>query len=370
MTESTFEHPPPPPMAKLTASGSHANRKPVKGNWHVYPEMAAAGLWTTPSDLARFATGLQQALAGKSDGILSRRMARQMITEQRNHYGLGVGINGAGGALRFGHGGRDEGFDAMLVAYAETGDGAAIMINANDNSRMVSRILEAVARAYRWPDYPVYSPPERTPVEVANDKLLAFAGRYEIANNQMLALAVHEGGLSTVIDGSPDEDFKPEADDRFYSTQRDVRIRFVKGDGGAVTGLVWMEGGKERIAPRIGPLLHVLKPQLDPDLPRTERVKSCLEALGQGGRAVADSQCLTVGARKDFGRGGPARELAGMTSLAYLLEEDVSSRRIERHGGSVDRVIHYRLMADGAPYCLLVHLTKDGMITDFDMVED
>ena len=107
--------------------------------------MAAAGLWTTPSDLARFAIGVQEALAGKSAKTLSPAMARQMLTEQKNDYGLGVSVEGSGTALRFGHGGRDEGFDARLVAYAETGQGAAIMINANDNSQMISRILEAIA---------------------------------------------------------------------------------------------------------------------------------------------------------------------------------------------------------------------------------
>ena len=134
MKESTFEQPLPAEKAKLTASGHYSDRSPVKGRWHIYPEMAAAGLWTTPSDLARFAIGVQEALAGKSEKTLSPAMARQMITEQKNTMDWAWACEGSGTALRFGHGGRDEGFDAQLVAYAETGQGAAIMINANDNS--------------------------------------------------------------------------------------------------------------------------------------------------------------------------------------------------------------------------------------------
>ena len=155
MKESTFEQPLPDRQGE--AHGDRALPRTgslVKGRWHIYPEMAAAGLWTTPSDLARFAIGVQEALAGKSAKTLSQAMARQMLTEQKNGYGLGVGLEGSGATLRFGHGGRDEGFDALLIAYAETGQGAAIMINANDNSRMMSRILEAIAREYHWPDYP------------------------------------------------------------------------------------------------------------------------------------------------------------------------------------------------------------------------
>ena len=160
MEESTFEQPLPAEKAKLTATGHLQDRSLVKGKWHIYPEMAAAGLWTTPSDLSRFAIGVQEALAGQSDKTLSQKMTRQMLTEEKDNDGLGVFLEGSGSTLRFGHGGRDEGFDARLIAYAETGQGAAIMINANDNSQMVSRILEAIAREYHWPDYPSSTPVE------------------------------------------------------------------------------------------------------------------------------------------------------------------------------------------------------------------
>ena len=151
MKQSTFEQPLADDMAKISATGHTTDRKPVKGKWHIYPEMAAAGLWTTPSDLARFAIGVQEALAGKSDKTLSPTMARQMLTEQKNNYGLGVGVRGSGTSVRFGHGGRDEGYDAQLHAYAETGQGAAIMINANDNSAMVSRIFDAIGASIIGP---------------------------------------------------------------------------------------------------------------------------------------------------------------------------------------------------------------------------
>jgi CubicO group peptidase (beta-lactamase class C family) len=153
MKESTFEQPIPPALAKRTASGTYPGGKPVQGRWHVYPEMAAAGLWTTPSDLLRFALGVQNAYTAKPDAILSQSLARQMLTDQKDHFGLGLGLQGAGPSLRFAHGGRDEGFDTLLVGYASKGLGAAIMINANDNSGASARILDQIARLYRWPDY-------------------------------------------------------------------------------------------------------------------------------------------------------------------------------------------------------------------------
>jgi CubicO group peptidase (beta-lactamase class C family) len=370
MQESTFEQPLPAPKARLTATGSYQDRSLVQGRWHLYPEMAAAGLWTTPSDLARFAIGVQEALAGRSDKTLSGPMARQMLTEQKNTYGLGLGLQGGGGTSRFGHGGRDEGFDAQLVAYAETGQGAAIMINANDNSRMVSRILEAIAREYRWPGYPTFTPPDRRPFEVAGETLVACTGRYEFANNQMLTFATGRGRLLTLVDGFPDEEFLPEADDRFSSTQRDVQVTFLKGGEGEVSGLLWRDGGRERKVPRIGPLFHQLRAQSDPDLARTEKVATALKALGEGGRAIAESPLLTPGARADFGGGGTTRDLAGTRPLIFLGERDVAGRLIERHQGEVNRILFYRLVTDKGERGLLVHLTADGLITDYDIVED
>jgi hypothetical protein len=296
-------------------------------------------------------------------------MARQMIAEVRDHYGLGVGLQGSGTALRFGHGGRDEGFDAQLDAYAETGQGVAIMINANDNSGMVSRIIEVIAREYHWPDYPLPKPSKRAAAGVAEEELIAYTGRYEFTNNRMLTLAVERGRLGTMVDGLPDEEFLPETADRFHSAQRDLEVAFLRDGGGEVSGMLWKQGGRERKVPRIGPLFHTLKPCTDPDPARTDRVVAVLRALGQGGKSLADSRWITPGAREDLGNGS-AMDLAGLKSLVFLAERDVSSREIERHKGKVGRVLHYRLVTDKADRGLLIHLTPDGLITDYDIVED
>lgn len=154
MSASSYEQPLPKEMASATAVGHYPDGSEVKGRWHIYPEMAAAGLWTTASDLARFAIGIQQSLAGKSNPVISRLMTRQMLTPQKGNGGLGVFLAGDGKALRFFHDGRDAGFDASMTAYAEIGQGAVIMINANDNSNAVPRMMKAIAQEYHWPHYP------------------------------------------------------------------------------------------------------------------------------------------------------------------------------------------------------------------------
>jgi CubicO group peptidase (beta-lactamase class C family) len=370
MKDSTFEQPLPVDKARLTASAHDLRRSVVKGRWHIYPEMAAAGLWTTPSDLARFAIGLQQAATGRSAKVMSREMAHRMLAVEKDGYGLGVSLEGTGTALRFTHGGRDEGFDANLTAFAETGQGAVIMINTNDNSRMVSRILKAIKREYQWPGRPTPTPSGRPLAQVAEAKLIGYTGRYEFANNQMLTIAAERGHLATLLDGLPDEEFLPESEDRFHSAERDIQITFLNDEGGECRAISWKEGSRQREIPRIGPLFHSLEARTDPDPARTEKVVAALRILAEGGKALSDSPLLTPGVRVDIGGGVAREELAGLRSVVFLREQDVSARGIERHKGAVSRVLHFRLVTDKPDRGILIHLTSDGQITDYDIVDD
>jgi CubicO group peptidase (beta-lactamase class C family) len=150
MTNSSYAQPLPPERAARMATGYGELRLAVDGGAHVYPEMAAAGLWTTPSDLARFAISIQLAAAGKSNPVISHRMTLRMLTDQKNGDGLGVFLIGLAGRLWFYHSGRNDGFDAEVRAGVETGQGVVVMINANDNSGVVGRLERAVARHYGW----------------------------------------------------------------------------------------------------------------------------------------------------------------------------------------------------------------------------
>jgi CubicO group peptidase (beta-lactamase class C family) len=150
MSSSSYEQPLPPAKAAAAATGYKANGDEVHGRWHVYPEMAAAGLWTTPTDLARFAIVIQQSLAGEATPVLSQATTRLMLTEQKEHDALGVFLDGKGDALRFTHGGRDEGFDALMLAYAHVGKGAVVMLNANENKGAMTDVMNAIAKQYGW----------------------------------------------------------------------------------------------------------------------------------------------------------------------------------------------------------------------------
>jgi CubicO group peptidase (beta-lactamase class C family) len=166
MASSTYAQPLPDAMASRAATGYvGSSENPVKGRWRVKPELAAGGLWTTAGDLARFAIGIQRSLAGISNPVISKSMTRLMLTKQRNDSGLGVFLSGT--PLRFGHNGSNVGYDTVMVAYADTGQGAVIMMNANANIEVLKNILvDAIAEQYHWPG--LRAPRTRTLASLAN----------------------------------------------------------------------------------------------------------------------------------------------------------------------------------------------------------
>lgn len=149
MGDSSYEQPLPAARAAMTAEGTYADGKPVHGKWHVYPEMAAAGLWTNPTDLAKFAIEIALSKQGKANHVLSQKMTLEMLTPVMDQAGLGFFVekNNPG---QFGHNGADEGFQALLTMNAETGNGVAMMANSDNGISVMISVLRRVAKEYAW----------------------------------------------------------------------------------------------------------------------------------------------------------------------------------------------------------------------------
>jgi len=149
MTNSSYEQPLPSVRAAMTAGGTYADGKMVHGRWHIYPEMAAAGLWTTPTDLSKFAIEIALSKHGKSNRVLSVKMTNEMLKPVLEEAGLGLFMdkNNPG---QFGHNGADEGFQAILTMNADSGNGVAIMANSDNGISVGDVLLQKVAREYGW----------------------------------------------------------------------------------------------------------------------------------------------------------------------------------------------------------------------------
>ncbi|AZA84374.1 hypothetical protein C1637_05900 [Chryseobacterium lactis] len=154
MNESSFNQPPSPDKMNLLATGYNANGKEVKGKYHIYPEKAAAGLWTTPSDLANYIIETQLSLAGKSNKILSKELSAQRI---ENNYG--VFMTDFKGSKYFRHSGGNEGFVCHYIGSVEDGNGVVIMTNGR-NSQLLGEIVNSIASLNQWKNYPLESQKE------------------------------------------------------------------------------------------------------------------------------------------------------------------------------------------------------------------
>jgi CubicO group peptidase (beta-lactamase class C family) len=156
MVHSTFQQPIPEKLRPLMAMSYDKDGNAIEGGPHTYPEMAVAGLWTTPSDLALFALAIQDALAGKPGAILSPSTAHQMLQPVLGFYALGFAIAGNGPNRYFSHPGVNAGFVAFLFAY-EKGDGVVLMTNGQNTKALGLEIIHTLSKQYGWTEFPTES---------------------------------------------------------------------------------------------------------------------------------------------------------------------------------------------------------------------
>lgn len=151
MTQSRFEQ----PLAGASVAGAaqphDADGRPVAGGPYTYPELAAAGLWTTPSDLARFVIAVQRSAAGAKGALLAPATAQAMLTPGLGDRALGFELQSGSAASSFSHGGANEGYRNYLFAYFPNGDGAVVMTNATQGDRLARDLVRSIAREYGWP---------------------------------------------------------------------------------------------------------------------------------------------------------------------------------------------------------------------------
>lgn len=229
MRQSTFENPLPQRLTAVAASGYKGNGDAVPGRYHTYPEMAAAGLWTTASDLARFVIEIQKGREGRSNNILKQATIEQMLRPEKQNYGLGFSITDRDGLTRFSHSGTDAGFQAVLSATVD-GRGFVVMTNSENGARLASEIALAVAAAYGWPD----KPREREAISMTPEALAKFAGEYEAPRIGKVKIRVQGDHLVvTVLAG--DVALYPQTADTFFSAGGVPDIKFA-ADGSGFTG--------------------------------------------------------------------------------------------------------------------------------------
>ena len=150
MANSTYEQPLPATADQSAARAHDKDGKVMDAKWHVYPEQAAAGLWTTPTDLAKLGIEVQKALRGESK-LLSRRTALEMVAPTgTGPFAIGFAIEKRGEGWYFVHDGSNWGFRSDLAMHRLKGYGIVVMTNSDSGGQIISAIEARVAAAANW----------------------------------------------------------------------------------------------------------------------------------------------------------------------------------------------------------------------------
>jgi CubicO group peptidase (beta-lactamase class C family) len=227
----------------LAASGHGRDGRPVEGLWFRHPALAARGLWTDPAELLSFVTDILSSAMGGEGKLLGAEPARAMLTPQVWTRSLGFAVEGEGTETRLYLRGRTEGFTCTLDVYPYRGQGAVVMTNSDNGFLFTDEVLRAVAAVYGWPGH---RPEEKTLYRLDPSMYAQYVGRYEITPDYVLEISSEDYYLVIRPTGQAPTKFYVENPTFFFSVDPYIRIQFLTGAGGDVTGLVlWQQDFKQ-----------------------------------------------------------------------------------------------------------------------------
>jgi hypothetical protein len=229
MADSSFDQRFPHERPQLVALGHHTGGTAVPGGWHAIPEMAGAGLWTTPTDLLRLELAIARAASGQSE-LLDRDLATQMTTPQipGGTYGLGTEIDESIGHRRFGHTGGNVGYGCFSFAWPDAGAAVAVMSNSDDARDVLMSILTAADRQYATEGRA--TPPGDV------------TGRYLLRDDYSIDITAIDDRLTLTADGQPSAVLLPLTNGHYRHPGFDLEISFQRAGEESYTMELRQEG--------------------------------------------------------------------------------------------------------------------------------
>lgn len=241
MQDSSFALTPPAAWQARTATAHHSDGEPVVGRWHVYPESAAAALWTTPGDLAKVVVDIQQAQGSVPGKILSPAMTATLLHRELGDYGLGVFVEKVGAGTSFGHSGGTDGFRTQLYGYTHTGQGAVVMTNSDNGAALIDELLVSIAAEYGWPEFKVI---EKTAIAPDARSNAAVAGNYQLHGTPAHVIA--EGDrlyFQSDLFGAERMELFAQSSTRFFFTAKDMALDFQLDERGRASAFSLLRNG-------------------------------------------------------------------------------------------------------------------------------
>ena len=233
MKDSTFDSPLPERWARRAAMSYADGTTGTPPQKFVEPNLAAGGLWTTPTDLAKFLIEIQREYAGKSQKVLNRQMVHAMLTPddhlvQPRRWGLGIEVGGHLGDPYMRHEGSAY-FQDDMIAYVH-GPGIVVMTSGGGGGTLAEEILRSAANVYGFPDF---RPQHRTAVELASSTLPKYVGTYGY-----LKVTLGQGFLTAQIPaGAPPQRLYAASPKHFFVLEGPQELAFHMDGQGQMTGV-------------------------------------------------------------------------------------------------------------------------------------
>ncbi|MGL1892834.1 MAG: beta-lactamase family protein [Spirochaetaceae bacterium] len=150
MTDSHLKQPLPENLKDRAIEGHDLFGEPIEGGWRSYPELAAAGMWSTATDIATFTIEIHKILTTDYEGILSKKSIEQMLSYNDGGWGLGVSLKFDKKDLIFRHSGKNSGYTNYYISKAFKGESIVIMTNGDNAWKLIMEILHSIENYKSW----------------------------------------------------------------------------------------------------------------------------------------------------------------------------------------------------------------------------
>lgn len=221
LRNSTFEQNIPQQLKQNLAKASLVNGASIPGGYHIYPELSAAGLWSTSSDLAQMMIALLDSYRGENDNFLSQKTIKDMVSGSNP---LGFNVTKKGTNIYIGHSGSNNGYRCNMICNLEKGYGAVVLTNSEMGYQLYNEIIRSIAKTYNWEEY---LPKEIETVEQDQNEMQKYAGKYQL--NPTNLYYVYERNKNLYIKDLSDNEKKlfPLGNNTFITDSGIEKFRFV-----------------------------------------------------------------------------------------------------------------------------------------------
>jgi predicted metalloprotease with PDZ domain len=259
-----------------------------------------------------------------------------------------------------------------LMIGHQTGQdaGTAIIVREGSTSaqqRLLAGWLRSGVKAGMVPPPAAIIPP---PVKADTTLFGAYSGRYEIAEGVFFQVTCDKTELFAGLADGDATLLAPASDSAFYYPFRNATLTFGKNGKGQVTGISWSGNGLQRNLPRIGAFINSMQHGPDPRTDLTSRIRTVLQALAGGVKADDNIPGIAPSMQKEYISIGPVHGLIDIKTLDYIYSENIPGHHFTRHGGEVSQILYYKLVSQRKNTYLMVYLTPDNQVTDFDYVDN